>query len=197
LDNQTVKEACKGFLITTPDILVQKLPEGKTETKTSERTVVIFLQPFHPETFSLGERFEFETDNDEKLGSFRDRICDLTGITHLGLVPERWEGPKLYVVPDLDWIDTTKSKKERESSHRKGYDPNHSVSSLNLTDGDLLLYKNFDVPLKKLTEEEQKKMKIEEEKKRMNRANNTFYSWRLREENLVIKTQDVALDDEN
>jgi len=152
-----------------PEIAVQKLPEDVTETKTSSKDKFIFLQQFFPQTFSLGPRFEFQTNDDERLSVFRDRICDLAEIDSLGVVSgEHWNtGAKLLLIPKLSWTVTrkgelSKSQPEREDdddAYFQTYDPTRPVSSLSLSDGTLLLFRDMKDPLKVLTEADEKGIK--------------------------------------
>jgi len=178
------------------------LPHGKTETKTSSDTVTIFLQQFFPDTYKLGDREEFETRDDEKLSEFCRRMKIEKNINSLALLnSENWDGPTLLNLPKQSWLAIRESNDEEDgkkyytgySSDLK-YDPNRTVHSWRLTDGDFLFFKDNDVPLKDLSEEEIKKFKEEEDKKRVNKMKATSYGG-AREESLVIKQQDVAIDD--
>jgi len=131
---------------------------------------------------------------------FCDRIKAATKINSLALLnAENWDGPTLLSLPKLSWIQI-KERDEEDSkryyySYDLKYDPNRTVQSWRLSDGDLLYFRDNDVAVKELTEDETKKLKDDEEKKRMNKAKASSSSYSSREESLVIKQADVAIDD--
>jgi len=193
-DHQSIKDvfAAKAIL-NAPDVLVQMLPEGETETKSSADQNIFFLQQFLPDKFELGPKFEFEAADAEKLGSLIQRIKEKTGLKTLSLYScDNWDDTKLLSIPDLKWIDVDIDGSE--SGSRK-YDPNRTVLSWRISDGDLYLFKDTSVPLRVLTEEEKSKIKEEEDKKRKARIASRFTYNSSREESLVIKQKDVGIDD--
>jgi len=191
-DKTTLKEFFAHKSTFALEIMVQMLPEDQTETKTSNDQVYFFLQQFHPETFTLGPRFEFETRDSEKLVSFVQRVKDHTGVKSLAFYNcDSWDDVKLL---DLKWVEIEESDRVNSNSSKFVYAPDRTVLSWRITDGDLYLYKDASVPLKELSDEEKKKIKEEEDKKRkMRLAHRATYS--SREESLVIKQKDVGIDD--
>jgi len=104
MDHKTLKDVAGRYFAS--EVYVQILPEGKTETKTSEDTVVIILRQFHPDKYELGPSWEFDAYNDEKLGDFRDRISTLTSIPAASLAlasADLFDIQKILRVPSLKW----------------------------------------------------------------------------------------------
>jgi len=201
MDDKTLKEATQMKYYST-ECYIQILPEGKTETKTSDDTVVIILRQFHPENYELGIPWEFDAYKDEKLGDFRDRICKITGIPSLSLArADQYSIQKILQIPYFKWYPKLEEEEDSVVHHPEKrvrtytsyqdvtYDPGCFVRSLNLSEGSILLYRDLGVPLKILTEEEEKKIKEDEEKKR--RA--LYIPCFRKEERLDIKVTDVDL----
>jgi hypothetical protein len=44
------------------------------EPKKSKDTIIFFLQEFDNETFTLGKRFEMETNDNETITDFREKV---------------------------------------------------------------------------------------------------------------------------
>jgi len=203
MEQKTLKEVA-GRYYNTSEVYVQILPEGKTETKNTDDTIVIILRQFYPDKYELGPAWEFDAYKDEKLGEFRDRISKMTDIppTVLALASaDQFDIQKILRVPALKWhpkadndVEPTE-KKPRYSYYDTYPDPSRLVRSLNLSEGDMLLYRDLSVPLKKLTEEDEKKIKDEEEKKRQAKMRLQFTSNR-KEERLDIKIADVSISEE-
>eukprot|EP01125_Pyxidicula_operculata_P002363 TRINITY_DN12247_c0_g1_i1.p1 TRINITY_DN12247_c0_g1~~TRINITY_DN12247_c0_g1_i1.p1 ORF type:complete len:1243 (+),score=262.55 TRINITY_DN12247_c0_g1_i1:103-3831(+) len=189
------------FVYMTPEFAVQTLPKGQPEMKKSkDDDIVIFLQEFDPKTFTLGPKFEFLTHEDEKLGTFRDRICEEVKInSELGLVQaDKFDGISPLSVPGMTWVKAIKGQQsidKSEADDASTYDPQLTVRSLRLCDGDLLLYRDFQIPLKELTPEEEKVIKENHKKKISSITTITTVSSSRREENLVIKATDLSIDD--
>jgi len=195
-DTQLVKDAFanKAF-VHAPEVLVQMLPEGETETKTSNDHIVFFLQQFHPDKFELGPKFEFLTSDAEKLGSLVQRIKTHSGINTISLHScDNWDDAKLLSIPEAKWTDITDEPTEGRNDSKK-YDPNRTVLSWRIADGDLYLFKDFTAPLKELTEEEKTRIKEDDEKKRKARMAGRVSYHSSREESLIIKQKDVGIDD--
>jgi len=167
LDTNTVKDMCQGLVFTSPDILVQKVLEG--EVKTSRDTIVIFLQQWCPSTWTLGPRFEFTTEDDEKLSTFRDRLCERTGIASIALASASgWEGPDVLSLPNLKWnVPASGLDEGKQSGNAYIHNLKGTVRSLILADGDLLLFKDTTEELKELTPEEKKEKKTADTKRRV------------------------------
>jgi len=205
MNDKLLKEVTGKFYNMTAEVFVQILPEGKTETKVSDDIVVLILRQFHPDKYELGTTWEFDANKDEKLGDFKERISRLTGISPTALAlaaADVYDIQKILNVPYLKWHpkaeddDTPNEKKARYSYPDIPYDTNRLVRSLNLSEGDMLLYRDLTIPTKKLTEEEVKKIKEEEEKKRQAKMRIQFASAGRKEERLDIKIADVSLSDE-
>jgi len=197
-DATTVKDAVGAKAhYTSPELLVQILPEPETETKTNNDQVYLFMQQFYPDQFKLGPRFEFQTNDNEKLGSLVQRIKAQTGINNLSLHNcDGWDDIKLLSVPDLRWNDVAEETPENRHMYTKlVYAPDRTVKTWRISDGDLYLYKDASVELKQLTDEEKKAIAEEEEKKKKARAVARSYAPSSREESLVIKQKDVSIDD--
>jgi len=193
-DSQLIREifASKNALSGVPELLVQMLPEGQSETKTSNDQVFFFLQQFHPDKFELGQRFEFEVRDSEKLSSFVQRIKQHTGINSLAIsVCDHWDDPKLL---EAKWTEIIESDKPQSHVSKLVYAPDRTVLSWRISDGDLFLFKDSSVPPKTLTDEDKQKLKEDEDKRKKQRmvSRNSYSS---REESLVIKQKDVGLDD--
>jgi len=202
MDHKQLKDITSRFYNYANDIFVQVLPEGKTETKTSDEIVVLVLRQFHPDRYELSPPIEFDANKDEKLGEFRDRISKLAGISPSSLAlasVESCDIQKILRIPThLKWIprpddDTEHHSKYARYSTYDTYDTNRLVRSLNLSDGNMLLYRDLSVPLKQLTEEEEKKIKEEEEAKRQAKIRQQYSS--RKEERLDIKIADVSISD--
>jgi len=176
MDHKLLKDITSKFYTYANDIFVQVLPEGKTETKTSEEVVVLVLRQFHPDRYELSPPIEFDANKDEKLGEFRDRISKLAGISPSSLAlasVEYFDIQKILRIPThLKWIPRAEDDTEHHSKYARyssysydTYDTNRLVRTLNLSDGNMLLFRDLSVPLKQLTEEEEKKIKEDEESK--------------------------------
>jgi len=160
---------------------------------------VIILRQFHSDKYELGNQWEFDLHKDEKLGTFRDRISSITGISSISLAPaDLYEVQDILHIPSLKWHpDPDEDAKHSYTSYYyyDRYDPSRLVRSLNLSDGDMLLYRDLNIPIKKLTNEEERKIKDEEEKKKQirKRAIASAYYASRKEERLDIKIADVQL----
>jgi len=197
-DATPIKEAVGAKAhYTSPELLVQMLPAEETESKTNSDQVVFFLQQFFPEKYMLGPKFEFKTNDNEKLGSLVQRIKTQTIIENLSLHScDSWDDIKLLSVPDLRWTDVVEETPENKNSYAKlVYAPDRTVKTWRITDGDLYLFKDANAMLKELTPEDKKAIMEEEEKKKKARAVARSYAPSSREESLVIKQKDVGLDD--
>jgi len=201
MDQKTLKEmvqAHKYNYSSTNEICVQILPEGEKETKLSEDTLVMILRQFYPDKYELGPPFEFNLLKDEKLGAFRDRISAHTQIASISLATaDSYDIQNVVHIPHLKWLPDSDEDNRSSYFHNyyDKYDPSRLVRSLNFSDGDMLLYRDLNVPFKKLTYEEERKIKDEEEKKRQikTRAMTSAYYASRKEERLDIKIADVQL----
>jgi len=204
MDHKLLKDITSKFYTYANDIFVQVLPEGKTETKTSEEVVVLVLRQFHPDRYELSPPIEFDANKDEKLGEFRDRISKLAGISPSSLAlasVEYFDIQKILRIPThLKWIPRAEDDTEHHSKYARyssysydTYDTNRLVRTLNLSDGNMLLFRDLSVPLKQLTEEEEKKIKEDEEAKRQAKIRQQYSS--RKEERLDIKIADVSISD--
>ena len=79
-----------------------------------------------------------------------------------------FQGEKENTKPAGDRFDDDPAKMYQYSYNRNEptYDPNRTVRSYNLSDGDLLLFRDMNVPLKVLTDAEEKKIREDEDKAR-------------------------------
>jgi len=185
-DFQTVKDLGKGYVYSTSEVCVQNLPNGETETKEKDE-IVFFLQQFFPQDYTLGERWEFKTTEEELLVDLRTRISEKTGIKNIGLAQcSSWSGPELLNIPKLAW-----------NKHNSGYMHSYfagKVRSLALGDGELVMFQDMDAMLAELTPEQQKKLKAEDEKKRNAlHASRSHHHHQVAEAKLVIHQKDVQL----
>jgi ubiquitin C-terminal hydrolase len=194
MDQQTVKHMSKNLMFTIPDIAIQKLPNGQQETKENKEHIIFFLQEFNNETFTLGPRFEFETYDPETLTSFRDRISKTTGISQVGLIGgDGWLGHKRLDIPHLKWNpppETESSRAQNDSTR---------VKSLNIQDGDLVLFKDMTVVPMPLTDAEKKAISEADSKRRtlLTSSGRGTKKFARQENRLVIQQKDVALDDDD
>jgi len=156
LDTETIKDLGKGYVYSVPEVAVQNLPEGQTENKKDRDDIIFFLQEFHPETWSLGDRVEFCTNDDEVLTIFRDRIADKTKTKKIGLVSGGdWSGPKILSIPRLSWNVPPSSVEAIEALNTRVF--GGKVRSLGISDGDLIIFRNMEIPLVELSDEQKKK----------------------------------------
>jgi len=163
------------------EIAVQNLPEGQSEIKTNSEMAIIFIQQFHPDTFTLGERIEFDTRDEETLVEFKRKLASFTKVINLGWASaEGWDGLKLLNITQLKWFNGTEDDFL-----------NKTVHSLGLSDGDLLFYKDTTVPQKELTEDEKKQIQIEEARQEASQKS----AYHRKEEHFKITIQDVGIDD--
>jgi len=196
MDEDTVRTMSRNLMFTIPDIAIQKLPEGMAENKQSKATIIFFLQEFNNETYTLGKRFEFDTNDNESITSFRDRIAKTTNIAHIGLVGgDSWIGHNRLDIPHLKWNEPPAC----DENGTPVYTETSKVRSLNIQDGDLILYKDLSVIPMPLNDEEKKIIRDADFKRRGNLL--SFSSGRkrmgnAREAKLVICQKDVALDDD-
>jgi hypothetical protein len=195
MDNQTVKHMSRNLMFTIPDIAIQKLPDGQKETKDSKENIIFFLQEFNNETHTLGPRFEFSTHDSETLTSFRDRISKATNIKQISLVGgDGWLGFKRLDIPHLKWsapAEIDGSRAHMDSSR---------VKSLNIQDGDLVLFKDLSVVPMPLTDAEKKAISEADMKRRTlltSSGRGGAKKFARQENRLVIQQKDVALDDDD
>jgi len=198
MDNETVKHMSRNLMFTIPEIAVQKLPEGVEERKNSKEIIIFFLQEFNNDTYTLGPRFEFETTDKESLTSFRDRISKTTKINLIGLVSgDSWIGHSRLQIPHLKW----NCPPECDDNGTPVHMDTSRVKSLNIQDGDLVLFKDMTVVPMPLNEQEQKAIKEVDAKLRANLLNSSGRSAKrfgnARESKLVIQQKDVVLDDDD
>jgi len=138
--------------------------------------VIFFMQQFYPDQFKLGPKFEFKTNDNEKLGGLVQRIKTDTGINNLSLHScDSWDDIKLLSVPDLRWTDVVEETPENKHMYTKlVYAPDRTVKTWRITDGDLYLFKDASVELKQLTDEEKKTVVEEEEKKKKSKSSSSL-----------------------
>eukprot|EP01125_Pyxidicula_operculata_P017503 TRINITY_DN6130_c0_g1_i4.p1 TRINITY_DN6130_c0_g1~~TRINITY_DN6130_c0_g1_i4.p1 ORF type:complete len:739 (+),score=174.88 TRINITY_DN6130_c0_g1_i4:2055-4271(+) len=104
LDTEIIKDI--AVFIFSNEIIVQKLPDGEVETKTTKDHIVLGLQQFHPDKYTVGPKFELTTHEDETLSEFRERLTKVTGIGNTLVLAEvdTREGLRLLNVPKLRWL---------------------------------------------------------------------------------------------
>jgi len=200
MDSELVKNMARNP-ISSCEIAIQKLPEGTTETKKSRDTIVFFLQEFNEENYTLGKRFEFETNDNETLTSFRDRIAAYAHIPQIGLVSgDSWIGHNRLDIPHLRWNTPPSHDEDGVAVHLD----TSRVRSLNIQDGDLVLFKDMSVIPMPLNEAEKKEIREIDNKKRRNflfssgrGSKKSGMASEGRESKLVIKEKNVNLDDED
>eukprot|EP01123_Difflugia_compressa_P011954 TRINITY_DN4952_c0_g1_i1.p1 TRINITY_DN4952_c0_g1~~TRINITY_DN4952_c0_g1_i1.p1 ORF type:complete len:1123 (+),score=226.28 TRINITY_DN4952_c0_g1_i1:470-3370(+) len=204
-DSKLLKDVSGKFYGYNTDLYIQVLPEGRTETKRSDDTVIIILRQFHPESYDLGPCWEFDANKDEKLGDFRDRIAKEANINPSTLsfaMADMGDLNHILRIPDLNWHPKLEEEPQQEKKSRYYhyyqdiYDPDRFVRSLNLFEGDILLYRDTSIPLKQLSEQEITKIKEVESKARQAKmkASTTYYH--RKEERLDIKVAEVSIGDE-
>lgn len=193
MDHETVKTMSRGLVYTTVDIAIQKL--DFPEPKTSKDTIIFFLQEFNNETYTLGKRFELDTNDNESLTSFRDRIAQVTKISQIGLTSGgSWLGPNRLDIPHLKWNEPPELDENGNPVHLD----TSRVRSLNISDGDLVLFKDMTVVPMPLTEAEKNAIREEDKKRRSNLLASSGRRLKLhaRENKLVIHQKDVELDEQ-
>jgi len=204
MDQLTIKEACRQIF--TPEIAVQKIPNGEIKVKGS---IVIFVQQFFPSRYELGEVHELATSYEEELDSLRKRITELTECQNVTLtLGEKWESYKLLNIPKLFSFKPKIEKKKEESENDSQDDesddeiksriprhmyqnPIYTVRRLQVRDGDIVYFWDTTEELKELTTEETRSLMLKERglKSRRNK-------YQDREESLHIKEKDVGIEDE-
>jgi len=191
LDSDNVRLMGKNLLFSVPDVAIQKLPPGETESKTNNDIAIFFLQEFHPETFKMGVPFEMSTTDEESLTSFRQRISEKTKIQNIGLVSGgNWPGRPVLEIPSLNWKVAPKDNETAENESKS------KVRSLYITDGDLIFFKDTTKELKELTKEEQIALRKEDASKRNKIAmgGSRFRNHaEQKESKLVIQQKDFTL----
>jgi len=197
MDDQTVKHMSRNLMFTVPEIAIQKLPNGQKEIKENKDQIIFFLQEFNNETYTLGPRFEFETCDSETLTSFRDRIAKVTNISQIGLVGgEGWIGHKRLDIAHLRWNTAPESDEDGAPVHID----TSRVKSLNIQDGDLVLFKDMTVVPMPLTEAEKKVIREADAKRRntlLTSSGRGAKKFARPENRLVIQQKDVLLDDDD
>jgi len=194
MNHETVQSMTKNLMFSIPEIAIQKLNEGETENKKHRDTIIFFLQEFYPETYELGKRFEFPTNDDEDINSFKERLSKQTGITHIALASgESWVGQPILEIPSLRWRD---SVPENVGSYYS------KVRSLNICDGTLVLFKDSEKSLCTLDENAKKQLQEADKKRRHNllhasRSHSTKGMQRRAggEQAVRIKEKDLVLDE--
>jgi len=177
----TDAEHLKDLTRSYNEIAVQNLPQGQTEIKTSIDMVIIFLQQFHPDTFTLGERVELDTRDDQSMADFKEKLTAFTGVQNLGWASaDTWDGLKLLNIAQLKWYNGSEDDFQTKT-----------VRSLGLSDGDLLLYKDTTIHPKQLTDDEKKQIQVEEARQEANQKS----AYHRKEEQFKITIQDVGIDD--
>jgi len=207
LDDDVIKKLAGGLMFRIPEIAIQKLGEGVIEPKQSKDTIIFFVQEFNPETFTLSPRFELSTWDNETLTAFREKISRTTNIPQIGLADGGgWLGRKRLDIAKLKWnVVSTQGSEDCAENEAVASTPVYDTSrvrSLNISDGDLVLYQNMALPLKQPSREEEKEI---DEKDRLLRTNLLRSSGRssksnqmqFRESKLVIHQKDVRLEDED
>jgi len=197
MDHQTVKHMSRNLMFTVPEIAIQKLPNGQKEIKENKDSIIFFLQEFNNETYTLGPRFEFMTHDSESLTSFRDRISKVTNISQIGLVGgDGWLGHRRLDIPHLQWNTPPESDEDGKRLHMD----TSRVKSLNIQDGDLVLFKDMTVVPMPLTDAEKKAIREADAKQRNSLLTSSGRGAKKvgRPENrLVIQQKDVLLDDDD
>jgi len=201
MDHLTIKEASRQ--ISTPEIAVQKIPNGEIKVKGA---IVIFVQQFFPSRYELGEVHEIATSHEEELDSLRKRITELSGCQYVTLtLGEKWESYKLLNIPKMITFKPKIEKKKEESDSNEDSEdeikrriprhmyqnPIYTVRRLQVRDGDIVYFWDNTEELKQLTNEETRSLTLKERglKSRKNK-------YQDREESLHIKEKDVGIEDE-
>uniref|UniRef100_A0A6B2KX25 Ubiquitin carboxyl-terminal hydrolase 47 n=1 Tax=Arcella intermedia TaxID=1963864 RepID=A0A6B2KX25_9EUKA len=188
MDDQLLKEVGSS---TSQDIYVQRLEH--IETKVSEDIVIIVLRRFHPDTYSIDPPIEFEAYLNETIAEFRKRISDFSSIPvhHLSLsIHSNYNFYSVLDFPSLKWIPRLKEN-PKKGDDEKVFE--RLVRSVSFYEGDTLLITDLSVPLKQLSEAEEKQVKDNESRKRQAKASKN----RRKEDKLDIKIVDISLNKAN
>jgi len=138
-----------------PIIGVSKLPNGMVEEKLSPEFVVVFLRQFLPSKYELGDLFEVCLFLEEGLKDLREKITEITGCKNVSIAEgDRWDRIKLSSVTRMKWFKPNNTDGELL----------YSISNLNIRDGDVVLFMDDNEPIKELSEEEKRKIRIKENK---------------------------------
>jgi len=173
IDKQTLKEVVRTY--STTILAVQDL--GQVEPKIFHDQMVIFLQQWHPSTFTLGSKTEIVVHDQDDIDVFKADLSKRTGIKNVGLLRiPHWNSTSIssLEIPTQDW-----DRKEPWNSH--------TVELLHLSEGDVLLYRDNDEPLKQLTKEEEETIKKEDIKRKARMGTG---AWGNKEKVLKIRTGD-------
>jgi hypothetical protein len=89
------------------------------DSEQGENDVVIFLQQWHPSSYTLGEKVELclkygtlfllstnlLTSEEMTLADFKEFISNKFSVSNVGVAKAfgSWPGPEVVEVPDLDW----------------------------------------------------------------------------------------------
>jgi len=197
--SKTLKEVIDKTFYHASEIIIQILPENQKEEKNSDEDIIIILRQFFPDKYELSSPIEIRLKKYDKIVDTRLRISEAIGIPpeQLSVAQTDYENSqKILSIPNLIWYpppqdsDTPKSHK---AYYYSSVDPNKPLSTIShIDDGSVLICRNLSVPLKKLTDEDIKKISNEEEQKRQMKF---IRSHHRKEETLSINIKDVPIFD--
>jgi len=154
--NATFKDKC---LYNGKPVLIQILDE---EEVFENGECVVFIQQWHPSTFTLGPKHEIifpcKSNRIEVLGSILSQKFNIKQENiEYAFVLLKWLAPPVLEIPQLQWeklfappVSETNLRKEAEQT----------IASL--TDGEFLLFRDSSEPQKELTPEETRAIKQKE-----------------------------------
>jgi len=201
VDTSLVKAAVRS-IYSMPRIGLQIVP---VEDKLRSTDIVLFFQQFYPSKYDLGDKFELCLSQDSELDSIRAKIESITGCQNISFLPRnRWDPVKLLELPTLKWynvgdeIEThnvlvaewSDDDEEMTVYSNPVLEKGNILKKLEVKDGDLILFKDKEEPLRELTTKERSEMKVADETVT---AHYSAMKWDA-EEQLSIRQKDVDID---
>jgi len=165
--NDMILKQC-GSLYHGKSMAIQFVAEDLVEIDQSE--LIFFVQQWFPSKYQLGKRIEVHFPKHTKCNELREILSKKFSIENVGLAKyysgsEGWDGPNVIDVPNMmDWDRTTPQRvQDREEGNFNTYILNYP---LNLSSGDILLFRDEKEELKKLTPKEKRELEILYQKKK-------------------------------
>lgn len=153
-------------------LLVQVLDQP--EPKQNEHSKVLVLRQVHPETWELGPAIEHCVPAGGTFGEVRAHCAKISGLESVQCVNRAiYHLPQLNELEGLDWVGY-ESRLER-------------AVGATMSDGDHIFFKDANIPFRKLTEEEKRKLP----KAKSSSSSNSWIR-RTAERALTIKVDDSA-----
>eukprot|EP01130_Rhizamoeba_saxonica_P016185 TRINITY_DN7432_c0_g1_i1.p1 TRINITY_DN7432_c0_g1~~TRINITY_DN7432_c0_g1_i1.p1 ORF type:complete len:1286 (-),score=382.09 TRINITY_DN7432_c0_g1_i1:31-3888(-) len=216
LDTKTVRMSARGNY-STPTLVVQRVPVDEPRKK-SLSDKVVFLQQFIASEYALGTLQQIIVKDSESLSSLRKRITEITGVENVAVSSAKWNSIRLLSLPKSLWFEPEDTEdneseesseeekpKQRQTGHyrygssaysRYNISRKKDVRRLRLKDGDIIIFKDNEEPLKELSMEDRTKIAAREKKLR-GASVQMKPGYRRREEGVKITTgTDIDIGDE-